>query len=296
MEYLKIHEKAPTGAEYLLMAFKGWPDAGEAASSAVRHLLRKLGASRLTELDPEEFYDFSQVRPYVSIGQGQQRLIRWPENEFFYGGTGPDAGRLVYFIGVEPNLKWKTYSRTIIEAAADWGIRTVIHVGALLDAVPHTRPVQVSGSSNQPDISETLREMEVSPSSYQGPTGITSAIQEACHAKGLGFASVWGHTPHYLQAAPNYRVGHALAVTLTRLLSLSVPLDDIRSAGETFDREVDLAVGRDDQVAEYVTKLEQHCDEATVATAADIPQPAEMVQELERFLRERRGGAGSGPS
>jgi predicted ATP-grasp superfamily ATP-dependent carboligase len=200
----------------------------------------------------------------------------------------------MFLQGVEPNLRWRTFSRTIADLAQQSGVKTAIHVGALLDAVPHTRQVRLTGSSTHPEIQQTLDSASIGSSNYQGPTGISSAVMEACANQGMGYASLWGHTSHYLQAAPNYRISYTLAQNLTRLLDLPVDLAELRTAAETFDEEVGKAISQDDQLRDYVKKLEDRYDESVAAS--EMPDPADVVRELEQFLRsERRGGAGESP-
>lgn len=53
----------------MLVAFSGWPAAAEAATRALRYLVRNLGATKFAEIDPEEFYDFTVVRPHLRKGK-----------------------------------------------------------------------------------------------------------------------------------------------------------------------------------------------------------------------------------
>ena len=293
-DYLKISEEPPVPIKHLITAFKGWPDAGEGASSAIRYFLRKLPARRFAELDPEEFYDFTQVRPQTSMNSEGQRVMKWPANELYYWISEDRSRGLMFLLGLEPNLRWKTYCRALLEPAQGWGVETVVHLGSLLDAIPHTREVRVSGSSTNGDLRATLEGGAINASNYQGPTGITSAVMESCNARGLHFATMWGHTPHYLHAAPNYRVSYALASNLCRLLEIPVSLDELRAAADIFDREVDKAVGDDSQIGAYVGKLEQRFDEAHVPSGGEMPRPEELVRDLEEFLKKQRGGEGRG--
>ena len=296
MEYLTTHEEPTVRPSYLITAFKGWPDAGEGASSAIRYLLRKLPARKFAEMDSEEFYDFTQVRPQTSITREGVRVVKWPTNELFYWAAQEPSESLMFFLGVEPNLKWRTFSRVILDAAESWGVKTVVHVGSLLDAVPHTRAIRITGSSNRGDLKKTLERHNISSSNYQGPTGITSAIMEACTARGINFGTIWGHTPHYLQAAPNHRVGYTLVSNLTRLLGFRVALDELRSAATTFDQEVEKATSKDTQISDYVRKLEQSYDESAVLTQGDMPRSEDVIKDLEEFLKEQQKRDGEGDS
>ena len=283
MEHLIIHETPDKKLKHMVVVFSGWADAAEGATSAIKFLQRKLKSKKFAEIDPEEFYDFSQTRPYTSRTRDGERRIHWPANEFSYL-TDPraDSGVMV-FVGVEPNLKWRTFAKTVATVAKDHGVESVVHIGALLDAVPHTRPVKLSGTASESSLSEFLEGQGIRSSNYQGPTGISSAVMAACIEEELEYTSIWGHTSHYLQAAPNHRVGSTLLEILLKLLNLPLDLAELKSAAGVFNAEVEKAVAKDDQIASYVTKLEGQYDEAVAAI--EIPDPAELVRDLEKFLR-----------
>ena len=267
----------------MVVVFSGWADAAEGASSAIKFLQRKLKSKKFAEIDPEEFYDFSQTRPHTSRTRDGKRRIHWPANEFSYlTDLSTDSGVMV-FVGVEPNLKWRTYAKTVATVAKDHGVESVVHIGALLDAVPHTRPVKLSGNASESKLSEFLEGQGIRSSNYQGPTGISSAVMAACIEEGLEYTSIWGHTSHYLQAAPNHRVGSTLLEILLKLLNLPLDLAELKSAAGIFNEEVEKAVAKDEQIASYIAKLEGQYDEAVAAI--EIPDPAELVRDLENFLR-----------
>ena len=299
-KYLTIHEPPPGNLDHLVIAYGGWPDAAESATNTIKYLVRKLEAKKFAEIDPEEFFVFTQERPRTSRTRDGRRRIRWPANEFYQwtsptgdksndmrqGKTKGNTGGLMFLLGMEPNLRWRTFSNIIADLAQEAGIKSVIHVGALLDAVPHTRPVRLTGSSTQPDLQKALDSASVGSSNYQGPTGISTAVMEACALQGIAYASLWGHTSHYVQAAPNYRISYTLAKSLVTLLDLPIDLTEISAAANTFDAQVLKAIDDDDQLAEYIKKLEDKYDESV--TASDMPEPADVVRELEQFLRSRR--------
>jgi len=283
MEHLTVLETPGKKLEHMVIVFSGWADAAEGATSAVKFLQRKLQSKKFAEIDPEEFYDFSQTRPHSSRTRDGKRHIHWPANEFSHLTAGDTGSGIMVFSGVEPNLKWRTFSRTVARVAKEHGVRSVVHVGALLDAVPHTRPVKLSGTASEPRLSEFLESQGIRSSNYQGPTGISSAVMDACVKEGMEYTSIWGHTSHYLQAAPNHRVGHTLLQILVKLLNLPLDVSELYSAAGIFNEEVAKAVAEDEQISSYVTKLEGQYDEAVAAI--EIPDPAELVRDLEQFLR-----------
>ncbi len=296
MENLIVHETPELKAPVLVMSFAGWPDAGEASTAAVRYLVHKFKASKFAEFNPEEFYDFTQTRPRTVTVSPGERMVHWPANEFFYRrAEGEGTQDMLLFIGVEPNLKWRTFSTLVVDLAERQGVKNILHMGALLDAVPHTRDTRLTGTSNSPHWRQVLETMHIVGSNYQGPTGITSAVWEACTRRNIGYASVWGHTPHYLQAAPNYKVSYHLLLALHRLLDMPIDLEELRVASNTFQEEVEKVVNKDPQVQTYVKRLEDYYDQTFTGPSIETPSPAEVVKELEDYLkglRQRKGEGG----
>ena len=286
MSYLTIHERPDVELEQLIIAFAGWADAAEAATNTVKYVQRRLGAKKFAEIDPEEFYDFTQTRPTSLRTKDGRRRTRWPANEFSWAVKPGQSKGVLFFLGVEPNLRWRAFADTISDLAVEMGVDTVVHLGALLDAVPHTRDVRVTGSATHPDLRKTFENREIRSSNYQGPTGISSVVLEACANQGMDYASLWGHTSHYLQAAPNYRVSLTLAGSLSRLLDITVDLKDLEGAAEMFDEEVAKAIDDDEQIKSYVEKLEVSYDEST--PPPEMPDPSEVVRDLEQYLRSEQ--------
>ena len=293
MDGLIEHEtddsKQPKRLPTMIVAFGGWPDAAEAATRAVRYLARKLPARKFAEIDPEEFYDFTVTRPHTRVNRRGRRVIRWPRNDFYRWEHPSDEGaNLLLFVGTEPNLRWRAYSNIVADVAARRGVETVISLGALLDAVPHTREPRVTGRASSGALTGKAKWLGIENSGYQGPTGVHSAFADACDRLGLEHAGIWGHSPHYVQTSPNPRVSHALLAKLRDMIDFSVDLTEIRLAGEAFVEKVTKATENQAKVVSYVAKLERRYDEAHDPDDGGIPEPGEMVRELEDFLRSQR--------
>ena len=177
----------------LVCAFYGWNDGGEAATLSALFLRQQLAATHFCELDPDEFYDFQEVRPVVSPGEDDSRRLTWPENSFSWAPL-PNGNDMAVMIGIEPQNRWKHYSRSIVEVARESGAELVVTLGGFLADTPHTRPVPVTGSADG-DIAEQLG---LAPSAYEGPTGIVGVVHDACREAGIASASLWAAVPHYI--------------------------------------------------------------------------------------------------
>ena len=287
MDGLIVHDEPEHKMRTMVVAFAGWPDAAESATTAVKHLVRKLPAAKFAEIDPEEFYDFTVVRPQTRVNDAGDREIHWPANDFYAYAPEEGSEGLVLYVGTEPNLRWRAFSGILINVAEMCGVEMVVSLGALLDAVPHTRDPRVTGSANAPGLAQKVEWLGIRSSGYQGPTGIHTAFMRACVAQGLSHASIWGHSPHYLTSSPNSVVSHALLTRLRTLVEIDADLDELREAGEAFSLEVTKAVSGQADVTAYVKKLEERFD-ASEPDPGEIPSPDAMVAELEEFLRSQQ--------
>src|SRR6476619_2179354 len=116
----------------LIAAFRGWNDGGQGASLAGAYLARAWAAREFASIDPEGFYDFQATRPTVSLVDGFTRQIDWPENTFMHAPL-PGAGRdVILLLGVEPNLRWRTFGELVSGLAKSFGVEMVITLGSLL--------------------------------------------------------------------------------------------------------------------------------------------------------------------
>jgi proteasome assembly chaperone (PAC2) family protein len=268
----------------LIAAFRGWNDGGQGATLAAGYLARVWQAERFADIDPEEFVDFQQNRPHVSLDEGLTRRIEWPENAFYHARI-PGAERdAVLLLGIEPSLRWRTFSQLVIDLARDLRIELVITLGSLLADVPHTRAAPVTGAASDPSLVESLG---LQHSRYEGPTGIVGVIQDACRREQVAAASLWAAVPHYVSLAPSPRAARALCDRLGQLLGVEIDTRELAEAEEAYAEQVSEAVSSDEETAAYVAELERRTDELDLEEHENLPSGDTLAAELTRFLRER---------
>jgi predicted ATP-grasp superfamily ATP-dependent carboligase len=297
-----IWDRRPAGlrAPAMVCAFEGWNDAGDAASTAVAFLSNALDAERFARVDSEEFYDFQTNRPRIRLseeeaGSPPRREIEWPSVEI-YGARVPDAPRdLVLVRGVEPSLRWRSFSALIVELAEALGVGMVITVGALLADVPHTLPVAMTGFASHPALLERLGTTS-HPSRYEGPTGIVGVLHSAATDAGLPSMSVWASVPHYVAAAPCPKAALALVHRLEELVGASVDVGELEEAAANYERQVELAVSSNPEVRAFVERLERDAErdeedeedeDESLLLLDDLPSGERLASEFQRFLRQQ---------
>jgi predicted ATP-grasp superfamily ATP-dependent carboligase len=279
---LRIASRPKLERPILIAAFRGWNDGGQGASLATGYLAKLWEAKRFAEVDPETFFDFQATRPHVSLEEGLTRRIDWPATVFYHGrppGLDRDA---VLLLGIEPNLRWRTFSELVVGFTKELGVELVITLGALLADVPHTRPCPVTGSATDKELVERLG---LSASRYEGPTGIVGVLHDSCLRADIPSASLWAAVPHYVSLTPSPKAALALCERLGDLLGARINTGELEEAAENYSEQVSEAVASDPDTAAYIEELEQRAD--TLAEEADLPSGDALAAELTRFLRER---------
>jgi proteasome assembly chaperone (PAC2) family protein len=283
----------------LVAAFRGWNDAGDAATDAVRWLARGFDAIECASLDPEEYLDFQAARPTVELIDGVVRGVSWPSLTFSAART--PAGRdLVLLLGIEPNLKWRAFCDDVATVARETDCEIVVTLGALLGDTPHSRPVRCTGSATDEVLSARLG---MHRSRYEGPTGIVGVLHDAVRNLEFASASIWAPVPHYVASPPNPKATRALLEKLAGLLDLPLDLTDLDIASAAWERSVADVVAADSDVSSYVARLEAHYDEQVTSgldeddneddqdddwyDEDDLPSGESLAEDFERYLRDQ---------
>jgi proteasome assembly chaperone (PAC2) family protein len=279
----------------LLLAWAGWNDAAESATTAVRYLGTAFGARRFAEIDPEEFYHFGLSRPLVRLKPGTdlEREVVWPATEFSVAQSPELTRDIIIGVGIEPHLRWKEYCATVLDLARRSGVTLVLTLGALLAEVPHTRPVKLVGGATDPEIGSLLG---IRPTRYEGPTGIVGVMGVLARDAGFTTASLWANVPHYISGIENPKATLALVRRVLTLIGGAPDLSDLKDATTQFESNLAEIVSQNKKIASYVAKLEASEVEEPVSSQheSDLPPASELLSEIEQFLRQQRPGGQHG--
>jgi len=285
----------------LVVAFEGWNDAGEAASGAVSTLKELLDLYPIAEIDAERYFDYQFNRPTVAQDDDGNRLLVWPtvvtygptsvlgqrsqQNAGVEPGTiGENASNVYLLLGTEPSRNWKSFTAEIMATVAENQITGVVFLGAMLADVPHTRPISVFVSSEN---AELRRQLAVEKSSYEGPVGILSVLGEAAEKAGIPTVSIWASVPHYVHNAPSPKATLAIIDKLEELIDVVIPRGELVDESAAWESGIDVLASEDDEMATYISQLEQARD------TVDSPEASgeAIAQEFEKYLRRRDGKA-----
>lgn len=265
----------------MIAAFEGWNDAADAASAAVEQLGLAWDATPLAEIDPEGYYDFQVTRPMVRLVDGITRTIDWPTTRLSVCRMPNAPSDVILVHGIEPNFRWRAFCDELVKLVMEHDVSTVVSLGALLADVPHTRPIQVTGSAHD---EATAARLGLTKSRYEGPTGISGVFQDACVQAGIPAVSFWAAVPHYVSQAPSPKATLALLHRVEDVLDIEVPLGPLPQQADEWEIEVSQIASDDEEISAYIRALEER-------EGADDPlRPASgdaIAAEFERYLRRR---------
>jgi proteasome assembly chaperone (PAC2) family protein len=318
MEHVRVSELPATERATLIAAFNGWNDAADAATWAIKFLVNQWDANSFAEIDGEEFFDFTQTRPTIRVNRGTLRRVSWPANRFYIAQTKiqaeadstetnqstQPAGDVILLLGDEPQLRWRTFAREVLDVARLCHVEDIIILGALVAEVPHTAPVQISGAATTEEYLKRMEQCGVERTKYSGPSGIVAVLQDMARAQAIPTLSLWGAAPHYVSATPNLPVSEALLRKLDLFKGFQLQLKELSRAAQRFTQRVSSLVAEDPTASAYVHDLEaretspEQPDEPVIPFDAsgihkiprdgELPTGEQAIEGAEQWLRRIR--------
>ena len=262
----------------LVAAFTGWNDAADAASQVVAHLTEQWQATSVATIDPDPYYDFQMARPTVKVtSEGVQR-IDWPYTGFAVASPDDADRDVVLLTGAEPSMHWRGFCEEIAEICHSLQITQVILLGALLGDVGYTRPLPVSGTSNDPVLAKRLK---LDPVDYEGPAGIISLLQATFQDLDVPVTCCWVSVPHYAATSPCPKATLGLLHRVEELLDLPVPAGALVEKTAQWEDDVTQLVEADSDIAEYINSLNES------DSSEEQPSGDDIARDFERYLRRR---------
>ena len=282
-----VSEVSGLRSPVVIMAFTGWSDTGTVTVDTARHLADAFDADTFLTVDPEDYYVFTETRPTVHIDEDGVRRLDWPENEAYAARIPGAEHDLVLIAGIEPNLRWRTFSERLSDIIAGLKPSIVCTLVARPAATPHTRPIPVTGSSADPRLATKYG---LGRSLYQGPTGILGVLHDSLRQREVPLISLAAGVPHYLNVEENPAATLALLRALEPVLGFPAPIGDLEDEVSRFLSRVEEASRGDDQIGAYVRTLEEQWNEPDETTSpqdetGDLPSADDILRDVEDFLR-----------
>ncbi|MBI2165534.1 MAG: PAC2 family protein [Chloroflexi bacterium] len=286
----ELNEPSPELRQpHAISCLRPWIDVGSVGTLAISRLEEHLGAQELGRLTrPGNFFDFTRYRPMV-YNVEDRRVFSVPNSVINYArqDKGPD---LLFFHLLEPHAHAEEYTESVMDVIKHLGVKRHLRVGSMYDAVPHTRPLLVTGSSSNVSKPTRMGKLMLRPSTYQGPTTILNLVSQEVDKLGIENTTVLIHLPQYVQLEEDYAGAACLLEILREMYDLPESLAD-PSRGHQQYKEVDAEMASNPAAKAFVERMEMYYD--SQKAERDLEQQPPLSPEVERFLRELDKGPGS---
>ena len=243
---------------HIIATLTPWIDAGSVGSLSVERLERFMGAEDLGGLvKPGRYFDFTRYRPvmYYEDGKRQMRIpnadLRWAK--------GPNDHDFIFLHMLEPHSNSEEYVDALVEVIQHLKVQRFCRIGAMYDAVPHTRPLLIMGTLNgQPmENYEGIQGNRRRP--YQGPTSIMNLVSERLGQSDIDHMMLMCRLPHYVELEADFAGRTQMLKVICSLYDLPSEYHISRRDTQQYDR-VTAEMEKNPQVKSLVARLEADYD------------------------------------
>ncbi len=226
----ELREPVPELREpHVIATLRPWIDVNNVGTLALDGLEAQLGAKELGQLArPGNFYDFTRYRPTVYM-EGAARRLKIP-NTFLSYADREKGNDFIFLRMLEPHNLGEDYADSLLEVFQLLKVKRFCLLGSMYDAVPHTRPLLVSGRAAGKAAEQDLKKAGVQPSNYQGPTTITYLVSQKAPDLGIDSITFIVSLPQYVNTEEDYIGKMRLMEILNLLYDVSIDKKDIEKA------------------------------------------------------------------
>ena len=269
---------------HVIAMLRPWIDVGNVGTIALTKLERHFGAKELGRLSrPGNFYDFTRYRPIMRNVEGK-RVLNIPNTVINYA-VREEPPDFLFFHLLEPQSFGEDYTDAILDIVDQLGVKQYVRIGGMYDAVPHTRPLLVTGSSSNDAAKKYGSSLHLRTSSYQGPTSIVNLVADGVSDRNIEAISVMVHLPQYVQLEEDYSGAARLLEVLCSVYNLSKDLADPERGRRQY-LEVNNEVLRNKGLKSLIERLEVHYDSRAAKRSSESDEGTKLSPEVEKFLKE----------
>jgi predicted ATP-grasp superfamily ATP-dependent carboligase len=227
---------------YMIAGWRQWADGGSVSSGLPEYLIEQLDAREIGQIHPDGFYIFQfpgthdLVRPVIQFNEGYPEALDVPENRLFYAEK--DGVGIVIFIGDEPQLDIERYAQAFLQAAKKLGIKRIVGLGGVYGEFPYDKERSLSGSYSLRSMKESMNELAVQFTNYQGGASIGSYICRRAGEKDMEYCGLYAYVPmfdfsnmtqvsHRLQIEEDYMAWLAVMRRINFMFKTNLDLTDL---------------------------------------------------------------------
>jgi len=278
-------EKLPELKKPLLIAgFDGWGNALDVSRAMVAYMIRKLKAGHFASINPDLFYHYDKNRPSVNIEDGTLKGISAPGGGFYYARTGSQGKDLVILNAIEPNLRWINFAEELLSLCEKLNVKTIITLGSMYDNVLHSDRI-ISGIVSNRDLFSRLRQKNVIPVNYRGPSAIHSTLYSESTKRGFECISLWCHCPYYLEGTTHFGLLASLGALLSSIGDFELDVEEIEASWKDLNRQIQGIIEKNPDFKDMINNLRKAKVRGSWASMKESIKKGDKVIPLKDFLK-----------
>jgi hypothetical protein len=267
---------------HLIALLRPWIDAGNVGTLALNLLERHLTGQELGKLArPGTFFDFTRYRPITRFVEGRRTLT--VPNTTLYAVKREKGPDFLFLHLLEPHAYAEEYVDSVVQLLKTFGVKRYGRIGGMYDAVPHTRPLLVTGTLDGQPLPTTSGVSPSRGSAYQGPTSIMNLVSDSLEALHIESLTLMVHLPQYLELEEDYSGTARLLQVLCDLYDLPAALAD-PGRGQRQYAQVSSEVEQHAGMKALIRQLETYYDSKASAGAEESSPP--LSPQVQNFLRD----------
>ena len=278
----------------LLTGFRVHERAGRLAARCINQLVDEWRAEAVAKIDMTPFLDLAFNRPQIRRSETESS-ITWPDATLYLTRSAAPDRDLLLFSSVEPNFLWPTFVETIASYLQHLGVQTLITMRAHPGVVPHTRPAPIYLTATDRDL-QLLFGIQANAAKYEGPSSIAGVLAARAQALGWATAELAVVQPDYFPRMPCAEAMISLFNLIDKALGTTTSLDTLRETASAQREMLDGATAASEGARVEVENRERSYDQGALEleflspsqTPSNLPAAEEIVDEIERFLRQSK--------
>ncbi|MEW6008642.1 MAG: PAC2 family protein [Candidatus Omnitrophota bacterium] len=312
--FIKITKKIKLKNPIFIAA---WPGMGNVAIKTADYLIEALSAVEFADLDTGDLFYPDQAW----ISEGVVEIPRFPEAKFYYwknpatkssgsakdfGGKTQDNDLIIFISEAQPvSEKGYFYANKIMELAESFKSQKLFTFAAMPMPVEHNQVPQVWAAATDKALSLQVRKFNAKIMDTGQISGLNGLLLAVAKERGQAGICLLGEIPLYTIQIDNPRASLAILEVLSRVLNISINLEDLKNQArlqaEEIDRLIDYfrgglepkePIGEDEierikKSLQAFTKLPNsvklQIEKLFEATKKDISKAQELKKELDKW-------------
>jgi len=270
----------------LIAGFDGWGNALDVSNGMVSYLIRKLKARYFADFNCDLFYRFDETRPFAMIAQGVLKKVSPPAAAFHVEPNPSSENTLVILKANEPHLQWYRFVDELCSFCETLRIEKIITLGSMYDGVLHSDRL-ISGIASDEDLLSILKQRNVIPIDYQGPSAIHSLIQLQGQKRGFQCISLWCHCPYYLQGITHFGMLSHLAHLLSYVGDFKIDTAELDQRWKELNLQIQHLIEKNTELRTLINELRKAKVRGSWASMKESERKSEKIIQLKDFLEPK---------